>query len=205
MFRPIGWTMRVRRLKTHAGLAAAIVPCAIIVHLIAEAAAVGRDGLGLAFLVRHAYFAILFGAAATWFGMTAGIGRPLRERRRHCALMRADLRGDRNSHGIATLVAANLAFFVVTQVAEGVPVATGAVALSLVVAFACSIGAALFVFFFGRAGLRATIDAVINCLSRRRAQPAVWARSAAVVTPRHATLTYTLARPNRPPPLLTQF
>ena len=203
MFRPTGWTIRVSRLKTSAGLAAAIVPCAIIVHLVAEAAAVGRDGLGLAFVVRHAYFGVIFAAAALWFAATAGIGRPLAERRRRCALMRADLRGRHTSHGIATLIAANLTFFVATQAVEGVPVASGAVALSLMVALGCSMVAALLVFFFGHAGLRAAIDAVIDRRPRRVAQRAVYARRSYRIAARHATFTYTLARPNRPPPTLT--
>ena len=193
--------MNVARLRTCAGLATAVVPCAILVHLIAEAAAVGRDGLDLSFVVRHAYFGLLFVAAALWFCATTGIGRCASERRRRCALARADLRGGQGRFGIATLVGANLAFFALTQTVEGVPIAAGAVALSLAIAFSGSVSAALLVFFFGSAFARAALDSVIGHASRRARCPAAPRRARVLAVARHATTTYSLLRPNRPPPV----
>lgn len=192
------------RLRTYVGLAAAIVPFAIVVHLVAEAAAVGRDGLGLPFVVRHAYFGILFIAAATWFGATAGIGCGASERRRRASLLSADLRGRYGKYGIATLAGANVGFFALTQAIEGVPVAAGAMGLSLVIALAGSIGAALAVFFFGYALAAATIESVIGCAPRRTSRIFV-RRARTIAAPRHATATYSLLRPNRPPPIRPCF
>jgi len=195
----------IARLRTSAGLAAAIVPCAILVHLIAEAAAVGHAGLGAPFVARHGYFGLLFIAAAIWFGATVGLHRPKNERRRRCALLRADLRGTRGKFGIATLVGANLGFFAVTQAVEGIPIAAGALGLSLVVALAGSLATAFVAFFFGRAIAAAAMDSVIGRAPRWRCLQIVARRAQVVAAPRHATSAYSLLRPNRPPPILSQF
>jgi uncharacterized membrane protein YedE/YeeE len=166
---------------------------------------VGRAGLGAAFVVRHGYFGLLFVAAAIWFGTTVSLHRPKNERRRRCALLRADLRGTRGTFGIATLVGANLGFFAVTQVVEGIPVAAGALGLSLVIALAGSLATALVVFSFGRAIAAAAMDSVIGRASRWRSPRIVARRAHVAAAPRHAAATYSLLRPNRPPPISSQF
>ena len=197
--------MNVDRLRGYAGLAAAIVPCALIVHLVAEAAALGSAGLGAAFVLRHAYFGILIVAAAGWFGVTIGIGCSRSERRRRCSLLGADLRGRHGRHGIVTLIGANLGLFALTQLVEGVPIAAGAAIPSLAIALAGSVGAALLVFYFGQTIALATLASVIGSTPRRAAQRTFSFRARAIVVPRRATAIYTLNRPNRPPPFPSQF
>jgi hypothetical protein len=200
-----GLGMTARRLRSFAGLAAAIVPCAIIVHLVAEAAATGRDGLDFAFVVRHGYFGVLFLASAFWFGSTVGLGRPASERRRRCALLRADLGTAPRPQSLTMLVGANLGFFALTQAFEGVPVASGSFALGLGVALCGSMLSALLVFLFGRSIVAAALDSVIGTSPIRCAADRVARRVRVVAAPRDAASAYSLFIPNRPPPTMSQF
>jgi hypothetical protein len=195
--------LNVRRWRNVAGLASAAVPCAIVVHLSAEAAAAGREGFGFDFVVRHAYFAVLVVAAAWWFGSTAGIGHAARERRRRCAVLRADFAGVRRPQGFLMLAAAELAFFGLTQAVEGVPIASGAVALGLAVAFAGSLLSAFLVFFFGRSLVVAGLDSVIGTAPLRPAAKPLAHRARVHTAARRAASAFTLFVPNRPPPFMS--
>jgi hypothetical protein len=152
----------VRRLRAAAGLAAAVVPCAIVVHLVSEAAAIGADGLSGAFVARHAYFAVLLIASAAWFAATVGLGRPAAERRRRCALIRAELNSGHRPYGALLLASANIGFFALTQAVEGIPIASGALALGLCTAVAGSLLSALLVFVFGGSLVIAGLESVIS-------------------------------------------
>jgi hypothetical protein len=192
--------MTVRRLRTLAGLAAAIVPCAIVVHLVAELTAAGRDAFGIGFLLRHTYFAMLFAAAATWFGATAGLHESAAERRRRCALLRSDLAGAGRLPNVVALGAANLAFFAVTQLVEGMPVLSGATLLGLSVALIGSLLSALLVFALGPSLACAGLAAVIGRVPQRRASRSIVRRDRFIAAPRRPSFSYSLFVPNRPPP-----
>lgn len=194
-----------RRMRNIAGLASVGVPFAIVVHLIAEAAALGHDGLDVDFVARHGYFAALVSAAVWWFAATVGVGKPSAERRRRCAILRADLAALRGSRGLLVLGVAQLAFFGTTQAVEGVPIASGAAALGLGIAFAGSLLSACVVFFFGRSLIVAGLEAAIGCLPSRLAPASIARRKRAVVGPRRAASAFTLFVPNRPPPFASQI
>ncbi len=190
--------MTARRLQACSGLAAAVIPFAIVIHLAAEFAALGGDRIDASFILRHGYFGLLFVASVAWFSATVGLGRSPRERRRRCALVEADLRATPPLRRLLMLVGANLIFFASTQLVEGVPIASGAVGLALAVALFGSTLAALAVFSFGRTLLTATLECVLATSPARPA--AACARIAPLVVPRTATSAYSLFVPNRPPP-----
>jgi hypothetical protein len=196
--------MNCRRLRNLAGLASVSVPFAIAVHLIAEVAAVGRGGLGLDFVARHSYFGALVLVAAGWFGATVGIAQGNSERRRRCAILRADLGGVRRPQGFALLAGAQLAFFAATQGLEGVPIAAGAVVLALCVAVAGSLLSAFVVFFFGRSLIVAGLDSVIGTTPLGPAAITFARREPPAAAPRRATSAFSLFIPNRPPPMTSQ-
>ncbi len=199
------WGMNARRLRGLAGLAAAIVPCAMIVHVLAEAAATWHDGLDLNFVVRHSYFGALLALSAWWFGATVGLGRPAAERRRRCALLRSHLAGSRRPQSLLVLAGANLAFFGLTQAAEGAPLADGSVTLGLGVALAGSLLAALLVFFFGRSIAAAGLECAIGQAPQPcPVLPPAGTRPRTFAAPRRATDAFTLFVPNRPPPAATR-
>lgn len=191
----------LRRLRGAVGLSAAIIPFAIVVHLAAEAAAIGRAGITAEFFARHAYFGGLFAAAALCFARTVGLGRGTAERRRRCALLRTSVTGPARWPGLGTLLAANLGFFALTQAVEGIPLASGSLALGLAVALAGSLLSALLVFVFGRSIVAAGLSAVIGRSPFRRADTACFARRIrALGAPRCPAAVYILFVPNRPPP-----
>jgi hypothetical protein len=196
----LGLGMILRRARSFAGLAAAIVPFAIIVHLVAEAAATERDGISVGFVLRHAYFAAIFAAAVMWFAVTVGAGRSAAERSRRCALVRADLSAMRGPRRFLMLVAANLAFFSLTQAVEGNPIGSGALMLGLGIALAGSLLSALLVFVLGNSFVTASLESVIGESPFRRVAVAVARRTRRIAAGRHATLAYSLFIPNRPPP-----
>lgn len=192
--------MTVRRLRTVAGLAAAIVPCAIVVHLVAELAAAGHDAFGLGFVLRHTYFGVLFAGAVAWFSATAGLRAPAAERRRRCAMLRADLAGAGRLSNLAALTGANLFFFAATQAVEGLPVVSGAAVLGLSVALIGSLLSALLVFAFGRSLARAGLAAVIGAVPQRRDIRSIVRRERTIEPPRRPSFSFSLFVPNRPPP-----
>ncbi len=179
-----------------AGLAAAAVPLAVLVHLIAEFAALGAANAD-DFALRHLYLIPLAAGAAFAFARALGNGRGRGEFVRRSALARAALRRT-GLAGVGALFATNLAFFAATQAIEGVPIATGSVTTGLVVATLGSLLAACMLFAFGRNAvvvvravvLRATTSpAGAIALERRRAR-----------CTRRAGRTFSLFLPNRPPP-----
>ena|ERR1019366_7178690 len=108
MMHPAKEVNRNGGLATTAGLAAAVVPFAVLVHLIAEAMSLGVDALGPAFVLRHLYLAALFLVTAAWSGRTLGIGFHAAERRRRCALIGAQLRSGKHCTSGASLALANI-------------------------------------------------------------------------------------------------
>ena len=160
----------------------------------------GQDGLNLDFVMRHGYFGVLLAASLWWFGATVGLGRSVAERRRRGALLRRELAGSHRPQGFLALAGANVAFFALTQAAEGAPIVSGGVLLGLAVALAGSLLAALLVFYFGRSLAAAGLECAIGRAPLVPAAPACGARRRIFAVPRRATDAFTLFVPNRPPP-----
>jgi hypothetical protein len=193
--------MRMARARTIAGLAAAVIPFAILIHLGAEAVSLGHETFGAAFLVRHVYLGVLFVAAALLFARTVGAGCGLNECRRRCALIRAHLRSDAAGVNIAWLAGANAAFFALSQVVEGVPIASGDWRLGLAAALAGSIVAAFFVLVFARSIVAVALGAIAFA-HRAANRPPAARRLALWRAPRRAGAVFSLFVPNRPPPVV---
>ena len=200
MMRPATEVNRIGGLATTAGLAAAVVPFAVLVHLIAEALSLGVNALGPAFVLRHLYLAVLFLATAAWSGRTLGIGFAAAERRRRCAIIGAQLRNGKHCTSAASLVLANMAFFCLSQIAEGVPIASGDWCLGLIAALIGSALCAMFVSLFGRSLVIAALVAVTVSRIRHSAQTIRTSDNLAAA-PRCASTAFSLFIPNRPPPL----
>jgi len=111
-------------LRTLAGATSVVVPFAIAVHLVAEALALGAGAIDPDFWLRHAYLVVPLALALWSFSKTVGLGVPRSEMIRRCALVRAQLRRAGGGSTILAFAAANLAFFGLTQVLEGVPIAS---------------------------------------------------------------------------------
>jgi hypothetical protein len=187
----------MRRWLTVTGLAAAVVPSATLVHLVAEASALGPGALSLAFVLRHVYLGVLLGLSLAVFARTVGLGRPRAELRRRVALLGANLRGPHAPALLATLMAAQLAFFALTQLGEGIPLLGGDLALGLAVGLLGSLAAGLLVCALGRS------------LAEVAARTLTWPRPPAPAAPllvcsapppRSAAAVFSLFIPNRPPP-----
>jgi len=187
----------MRRWLTVVGLAAAVVPSATLVHILAEASALGSGALTPAFVLRHVYLGLLVVASLAAFVRTVGLGRPRAELRRRVALLRSLVRGPHRATAVAALVAAHLGFFVLTQLGEGVPLLGGDVMLGLLLGLIGSLLAALTIAFLGRT----LVDLAIRTLSWRQ-PPAAPARRPhrRVAPPRAAARVFSLFVPNRPPP-----
>jgi hypothetical protein len=184
-------------LRTLGGLAAGVVPIAVLVHLLAELAAVA-PGPGDAFVLRHAYLVPLMIGGSIAFARTLGYGCARNEFVRRSALTRAALRRVGAGAGIASLLAANLAFFAATQALEGVPIAAGSITLGLAVAALGSLVAAFVVFALGRT----LVVAIVVALRRAAARALPVLHAAPVVrTTRRASHAFSLFVPNRPPPI----
>jgi hypothetical protein len=190
----------VRRtdLLTLAGLAAGAVPLAAIIHLIAEFAATA-PGPSDAFAARHLYLIPLSAAALAAFAVTLGFGQGRGAFVRRSALIRAALRRVGLAAGVRDLFLANLAFFALTQVVEGIPIAAGSVTIGLAVAAVGSLLAAFAVFALGRS-LTVAIGAAFRARSRRVAAPVRFAPRRSRAT-RSAARAFSLCLPNRPPPV----
>jgi hypothetical protein len=191
-------TVALRRLRTLAGLAAAIVPASILVHLAAETLSLGRAALGFDFVVRHVYLAALLLVGLWAFSVTVGLGRGRTEVRRRTALLRAGLIGPRRRLDLAVLVLGNLAFFALTQLGEGLPIVSGTLWLGLAAGILGSLLSAVLVYAFGRSMVVAAIEALAH--ASRRPPPAVRRVRPAFRTPRTAAVAFSLFIPNRPPP-----
>lgn len=194
--------MTRERMRALSGMAAAVVPGAIVVHLVAEALSIGSASLGADFVMRHLYLGGLLVLSSWAFAELAGIGGPHREMLRRTALLRAEFRaiGRTRAH-CALLAVANLAFFGLTQVAEGGPILSGNLGVGIVAAIAGSIVAALFVLRFTRR-ITAAVRAV--AIRRNAGRRPLRRRARIIILPaRHAGSVYTLIIPNRPPPALS--
>src|SRR5580704_17161418 len=87
---------RVEALLSYAGLACAVVPFAIAVHLIVEGIAIGAVGALPPFLLRHLYLIAPLAGSLWVFGATVGLGSKRAEIVRRCALLRVRLRASRS-------------------------------------------------------------------------------------------------------------
>jgi hypothetical protein len=195
----------LRRANLLAGFAAAVVPSAIVVHLVAEAVSLGLGRVDdAAFVVRHLYLGVLLVASLWWFAATVGIGRGAAEMRRRGALVRAEVLHARRPHDVALLLVAYLGFFGLTQIGEQLPLLGGHVALGLAAGLAGSLLAALLVFAFGRAVVATAIEALCWSLSAFRPALPSCTFSAERVA-RSASSVFALFEPNRPPPVPSSF
>jgi len=185
------------------GLACAVVPFAVAVHLASEAIALGSAADAPSFLMRHLYLTLPLLGSLWAFKHTLGLGAERREMIRRCALARAQLRECGTVANAVTFTLANLGFFAATQLLEDVPIASG----SLIVGIGCAVlGAllsALVVFAFGRSLARAALrlvehvppsDAPHDITGCVRFAPS-----------RRASATFTLFVPSRPPPVPSVF
>jgi hypothetical protein len=191
--------MSLARLRAIGSLAVGAVPAAVFVHLMAEALSLGREALSVAFVTRHIYLGVVLCITGICFGRTVGVGCRVAERRRRCALIQAQLCGGTTGRNVATLSIANLVFFLITQLIEGLPIASGDWCLGLVAALLGSLIAAWFVFFFGRSVVVAALFAMGVLLRGEGATPKRTAILLAVA-PRRAQAVFSLFVPNRPPP-----
>ncbi len=191
--------MIVERARIPLGLAAAVVPFAIGVHLVAEALSLGRGELGLAFLIRHLYLGVILLATMTCFARTVGVGSAPAERRRRCALIAARLRADTAGAGLASFALANLLFFGASQLVEGVPIASGDWCLGFAAAILGSLVSTILVVLFGRSMVAVALI-VSGLVARRAAALAAPSRTRRWVIPRRAAAMFSLSMPNRPPP-----
>jgi hypothetical protein len=189
-----------RRWRPIAGVSSAVVPAAVLVHLVAEGLSLGRAGLTIDFVLRHVYLAALVVVSLVTFARTVGVGAGRSEIRRRSALLRAQLGGLRRPLGLVVLVAAYLAFFALTQVDEGLPILGGALWLGLAAGTLGSILAAVLVSLFARAFFTVTI-AALDWQPRRAARAAAPRLRRADALPRTASTAFSLFVPNRPPPM----
>lgn len=185
-------------LRTLAGAASLVVPSAIGVHLLAEGLALGWSAISPGFWLRHVYLLVPLALALWSFSRTVGLGAPRSETIRRCALVRARLRSAGAGSTIVAFGVANLAFFGVTQLLEGVPIASASIGTGLTAAVLGALLSALVVFFWGRSFVATVLAAVV----RRPRHPGrrSLARRRIVDIPRAAAATFSLFVPNRPPP-----
>jgi hypothetical protein len=191
--------VRVSSLRTLAGATSGVVPFAIGVHLLSEALALGASALAPGFWLRHAYLLAPLVLALWSFSRTVGLGAPRREMIRRCALVRSHLRHAGGGSSIAAFTLANLAFFGVTQLLEGVPIAAASIGTGITVALIGSLLSALVIYFWGRS-IVAIALAVAVARPRHPGRPAI-SRHRLVAVPRAAATAFSLFVPNRPPPI----
>jgi hypothetical protein len=185
-------------LRTLAGATSAVVPFAIGVHLFAEALALGWGAIAPDFWLRHAYLLAPLALALWSFSRTVGLGAPHTEMIRRCALVRAQLRGAGAGSTIVAFTAANLAFFGITQLLEGMPIASASIGTGLTAAVFGALLSALVIFFWGRSLVATALAAAVS----RPRQPGrlAFASRRIIAAPRAAAATFSLFVPNRPPP-----
>jgi hypothetical protein len=184
-----------------AGVTSAVVPFAIAVHLIAEGLALGADAFAPAFWLRHAYLLVPLALSFWSFSRTVGLGAAHAETIRRCALVRAGLRAAGAGSTIVAFTVANLIFFSVTQLLEGVPIASESIGIGLSAAVLGALLSALVIFFWGRSLVATALTAIV-LRPRDPGRPAL-ARRRIVDVPRAAAATFSLFVPNRPPPAMS--
>ncbi len=180
------------------GLASAIVPVAVLIHLIAEISAISVQPNLAGFFGRHVYLLLPLLLGAWFFCSTIGVGRSSAERIRRCAIARAHIvRADR-VRGFGHVFAANMLFFGLTQALEGVPIVAGSVSLGILVAALSSLLAA-FALSACRRRFADTLRALVAG-SRNRLALVACAKIAVSLATRTAAASFSLFIPNRPPP-----
>jgi hypothetical protein len=187
--------------RTLAGVTSAVVPFAIAVHLLAEGFALGSAALTPDFWLRHAYLLLPLALALWSFSRTVGLGSAHAETIRRCALVRAGLGATGAGSTIVALTVANLIFFAVTQLLEGVPIASESIGIGLTAAVLGALLSALIIFFWGRSLAATALAAVV--LRPRHLGGVTFARPGIVDVPRAAAAPFTLFVPNRPPPAMS--
>jgi len=190
--------VRLEALLAYAGLASAVVPFAIAVHLIAEGIAIGAGAALPAFLLRHLYLVAPLAGSLWVFSATLGLGSKRAEIVRRCALLRRRLRASRSIANAGFFVGANLAFFALTQALEGDPIAAGSLPLALIAAVCGAILSAVIFFTWGTAFGRAVLMVVMRAM-RPQNRP-LQNEHAIVNATRSASVAFSLFIPNRPPP-----
>lgn len=190
----------LRRASSLVGFAAAVVPCAIAIHLIAEALSLGAGQVGAPFVMRHVYLGVLLVASLWALARAVGLGSGNAEMRRRGALARAELLDPRRRHSLAMLLGAYLAFFALTQLGEGLPILSGNAGLGLAAAFVGSVLAAVLVFAFGRAMIATAIEVLCWAIPLAAPPPAPGSATGRRVA-RSAARVFSLFVPNRPPPV----
>jgi hypothetical protein len=187
-------------LRTLAGLTSVVVPFAIAVHLFAEGLALGPAGaLAPAFWLRHAYMLVPLALALWSFSHTVGLSAGRSETIRCCALVRARMRAAGSGSSIVAFTVTNLAFFGVTQLMEGEPIASGSIATGLIAATLGALVSALVIFFCGRSFVAIALAAAVSRPRLPRRIALAFRRL--VATPRAAAAAFSLFIPNRPPPI----
>ncbi|HEV8020014.1 MAG TPA: hypothetical protein VGP41_02050 [Candidatus Lustribacter sp.] len=186
-------------LRALAGTASAVVPFAIGVHLFSEGLALGPGAISPDFWLRHAYLLVPLALAAWSFSRTVGLGAGRSEKIRRCALVRAGLRQAGAASSILAFTVANLAFFGVTQLLEGEPIASGSIGTAIIAAVLGALASALAVFFWGRSFVATALAAAVR--RPRLPRQLAFARRRIVDVPRAAGAAFSLFVPNRPPPI----
>jgi hypothetical protein len=184
--------------RTLAGVTLLVLPFAIVVHLASEALALGAQPIAPDFWLRHAYLMVPLALALWSFRVTVGLGVPHAETIRRCALVRAQLRRAGSGSTILAFTLANLAFFAVTQLLEGAPIATASIGVGLAVAVIGSLLSALIIYFWGRPIVAGALALAVS-RARNHARFA-FAQRSIVDVPRAAATAFSLFVPNRPPP-----
>lgn len=190
--------VRLEALLAYAGLASAVVPFAIAVHLVAEGIAIGAIAALPPFLLRHLYLVIPLAGSLWVFGATVGLGSTRTEVVRRCALLRHRLRSSCSIANVGFFVATNLAFFALTQALEGDPIVAGSLPLAVIAAVCGAIFSAIIFFIWGTALGHAVLTAVLWAM-RPQNRPLQKAHTLAGAT-RRASVVFSLFMPNRPPP-----
>jgi hypothetical protein len=194
--------LQLSSLRTLAGATSVVVPLAIAVHLGSEALALGSAAFAPAFWLRHVYLLVPLALALWSFSDTVGLGRTHAEMIRRCALVRARLRVAGGGSAIVAFTLANIGFFGITQLLEGVPIAAGSATVTgLVAAVAGSLIAALVIFFWARSFAVIALGAV--CARPRNVRTGARPRRRRAAPSRGASFTFSLFVPNRPPPALS--
>ncbi len=191
-------TVALTRVRSLAGLAAAVIPASILVHLVAESLSLGRAALGFDFVLRHVYLSTLLVGGLWAFSRTVGLGLGRTEVRRRTALLRAAVTRPRHGLGLPVLALANVAFFGLTQLGEGFPILSGTLWLGLGAGILGSLLAAVLVYAFGRSMVVAAIEALVH--APRRPLAAVRRLLPALPAARAAAVAFSLFVPSRPPP-----
>ena len=189
--------MNVKRLT----FPALIVPCAIVVHCIAELAAVGESDPAQ-FFARHAYLIALGVASVAMLGAVARTIRGDRDALRS-AVDAMPFRG-RGVRFVALAFGVQIVFFGASQALEGTPVASGHAGVAALTALALSLAFARALDLSGKRLIEA-VAALFIIVSTAVHAPDVRCTTARRRMPFAVRPTFVLAISNRPPPVLIRI